>query len=108
MGSVEAMQESYSARRSDLEDCTQIRIADPGQNQSCVIEVSVVPQNQWRKGLAAVGSVEVIKSLERSSGGNAVDSAAVCRSPIFGSAVVSAIRAFDGRSPWERAIALVE
>ena len=108
MSSVEAMQESYRARRRDLEDCTQIRIADLGQNQSCAIEVSIVPQNQWRKRLAAVGSVEVIKSLERSSSSDAVDGAAVCRSPIFGSSVISTIRAFDGCSPWERAIALVE
>src|SRR5580692_9888378 len=32
MGSVEAMQESYRARRSDLEDRTQIRITHPCQD----------------------------------------------------------------------------
>src|SRR5580692_5453377 len=108
VGSIEAMQKCYRARRRDLENCTQVRIGYPGQAESRAIEISIVSQYEWRKGLAAVGSVKVIESFERSPGSNAVDSAAVCRSPIFGSSVVSAIRAFDRRSPWERAIALVE
>src|SRR6202041_828591 len=54
------------------------------------------------------GSVEVIKSLERSPSSNAVHSAAVCRSPVFCGSVESAIRAFDRCPPWGRATAIVE
>jgi hypothetical protein len=101
---VKAMQESYRARGRDLVDCTQIRIRYPSQNQSCAIEVSIGPENQWGKCLATVGSVEVIKSLERSPGSNAVDGAAFRRSPVFGSSVESAVRALDRRSPWALAV----
>src|SRR5580692_122031 len=108
VGSIEAMQKCYRARRRDLENCTQVRIGYPGQAESRAIEISIVSQYEWRKGLAAVGSVKVIESFERSPGSNAVDSAAVCRSPIFGSSVVSAVRALDRCSPGARAVGVVE
>ena len=55
-----------------------------------------------------MGSVEVIKSLERSPGSNPVDGAAFRRSPVFSSSVVRAVRALDRCSPWALAVGAVE